>query len=171
MITIKPISRLILFAAVALLTACNPPPQATPATPEAIRQQIMQSYAPLTLVHVWATWCEPCREEFPDLLKAYNNFRDDGLQLILVSADDPELPKKVNTFLQQQKSPVNSLISTQLNEDFIESLSPDWSGVLPSTFFYGPDGKLLSEWEGMRSYDHYVTTIQALINQTTGGTP
>ena len=32
--------------------------------------------ANVKVVNVWATWCQPCREEFPDLLRAYEKTRD-----------------------------------------------------------------------------------------------
>ncbi len=159
------------FTAVALLSACTPRPIATAATPEDIRQQIMQSDAPLTLVHAWATWCTPCRDEFPELLKVYHDFHPTGLHLILVSADDPDQLEKVENFLFEQQSPVGSLISTELNEDFINTLSPNWSGVLPSSFFFDANGALLFEWEGPRSYEQYSATIKTLLNQTTGDAP
>ena len=34
------------------------------------------------LVNFWASWCTPCREEAPDLIKIYNDYKDQGLQVI-----------------------------------------------------------------------------------------
>jgi thiol-disulfide isomerase/thioredoxin len=39
------------------------------------------------LVNIWATWCVPCREEMPDLLRLRRTYADRGLRLILVSGD------------------------------------------------------------------------------------
>jgi thiol-disulfide isomerase/thioredoxin len=143
------------------LAACKPSsPIATPATPQVIQQQIKNSTAPLTLVHVWATWCDPCREEFPELIKATSEFQ--SLEVILISADAPDEANAVVNFLTTQKSPFNSLISTELNQDFIESLSPKWAGSLPSTFFFRA-GKLVDEWEGKRTAEEYTKTIQSLL--------
>ena len=46
--------------------------------------------ASAVLVNVWATWCEPCREEMPDLVRFYREHRAQGLRLVLVSADDED---------------------------------------------------------------------------------
>jgi thiol-disulfide isomerase/thioredoxin len=159
-----------------LLTAvlqggCSRAPSAVAATPEEIQAQIAAVEAPLVLVHAWATWCEPCREEFPDLMQAVRRYRGEGLAVLLVSADDPADQDLVEAFLAQHESPVDSLISTELNQRFIESLSPNWSGALPATFIFSDAGECVSEWEGKRSLAHYQDTIETLLKQTKGATP
>jgi thiol-disulfide isomerase/thioredoxin len=148
-----------------ILTGCNPipPPVGVVATPLEIRASIRNSEEPLTLVHVWATWCDPCREEFPELMKVYREAHQRGLSLQLVSADDPADVETVNQFLREQQSPVNSLVSTELSGEFIELFSTNWSGSLPASFFFDANGKLVAEWAGKRSYDEYMQTIEQLL--------
>jgi thiol-disulfide isomerase/thioredoxin len=149
----------------AVLTACSASTSSTGvvATPKEIRAAISRPATPLTLVHVWATWCAPCREEFPELLKAYRNTRESGLALLLVSADDPDELDAVTAFLREHQSPENSLISTELSGEFVELFSTNWSGALPASFFYDETGKLVAEWAGKRSYDEYKETIEQLL--------
>jgi thiol-disulfide isomerase/thioredoxin len=148
----------------ALLSGCTPPAKAIPATPTALTHQIMTSRAPLAMVHVWATWCAPCVEEFPELLRIHADYATDGLALILISADDPEVPAEVETFLDEQQSPIGSYITTEVNQHFIEMLSPTWSGALPATFFYR-NGQLLAEVEGSRTYAQYAEVIEHLLGK------
>jgi len=154
-----------------LLFGCTPKPTATPASTPQIKQQIQDSSAPLTLVHLWATWCAPCREEFPELIKIQRNYSSRGVSIILISADDPNVPSTVETFLRQQACPIDSLIAVQLDQEFIETLSPNWSGALPSTIFFDAKGTRLKEWEGRKNYAHYAETIEVLLEQTKGATP
>ena len=54
------------------------------------------------LVNFWATWCDPCREEFPDLVKIDADFRRKGLDFITVSLDDlSEIKTEVPKFLRR----------------------------------------------------------------------
>jgi thiol-disulfide isomerase/thioredoxin len=40
------------------------------------------------LIDFWASWCSPCREENPYLVKAYNKYADKGLEIISISLDE-----------------------------------------------------------------------------------
>ncbi|SFW84479.1 AhpC/TSA family protein [Chitinophaga sancti] len=42
------------------------------------------------LVDFWASWCHPCREENPNLKKAYGELKDKGLEVLAVSLDDKQ---------------------------------------------------------------------------------
>ena len=160
------LAKILAAAILAGLTAScgsSPPSIAVVAAPAEIHDAVRNSEAPLTLVHVWATWCDPCREEFPELLKAYRYAQEKGLALLLVSADDPADLETVNDFLRQHQSPADSLVSTELTEEFIELFSTNWAGALPASFFFDANGALVAEWSGKRSYNEYVQTIDQLL--------
>ena len=44
------------------------------------------------LINFWATWCDPCREEFPDLVKVDSDYRSKGLNFVAISLDDVHAP-------------------------------------------------------------------------------
>lgn len=49
----------------------------------------------VTIIDFWASWCRPCREEMPNLVKIYADYKDKGLGIIGVSLDsDREAWKK-----------------------------------------------------------------------------
>src|SRR6476660_622921 len=56
------------------------------------------------LINFWATWCDPCREEFPDLVKLDAEYKGKGLNFIAVSLDDlSDIKSEVPKFLNQMK--------------------------------------------------------------------
>ncbi len=42
------------------------------------------------LVNLWATWCGPCRQETPELVKLHKEFRSQGVEVVGLSTEDPE---------------------------------------------------------------------------------
>ncbi len=151
----------------AVLTSCKPArPAAVPAAPSEMAARI-QNAEGLTMVHIWATWCDPCREEFPEVVHVLQEYPE--LSVILVSGDDPKDLDAVNAFLLEHHSPVGSLVATELSQEFIETFSPEWAGTLPATFFY-QDGRLLKEWSGKRTFEEYRETIETLLKNERSST-
>jgi thiol-disulfide isomerase/thioredoxin len=42
----------------------------------------------IVLVDFWATWCDPCKEEIPDLVKLRDKLKDKGFEILSVSMDE-----------------------------------------------------------------------------------
>src|SRR5947208_16852313 len=63
------------------------------------------------LINFWATWCDPCREEFPDLVKIDADYRSKGLNFVAVSLDDITYIKiAVPKFLNDMKATVPDVL-------------------------------------------------------------
>lgn len=56
---------------------------------------ILSSDKKYTVVHFWATWCVPCRKEFPDLIKHFSQFNNTDVILISCDYNSDEQRKKV----------------------------------------------------------------------------
>ena len=105
------------------------------------------SQARIVAVNLWATWCIPCREEFPDLLQFRMEKQPAGFELLLVSTDlDPENDGTV-AFLASMGVDFPSYLKEGDDQDFLDRLSPDWSGILPTTIWF-VDGELRLTHEG-----------------------
>ncbi|MEW6335948.1 MAG: redoxin domain-containing protein [Acidobacteriota bacterium] len=137
----------------ALSSATAAAPELRPSGAAGVKAAVEAARGKVVLVNVWATWCEPCREEFPDLLRLRREERSRGLELILVSADFERQAATAQAFLREQGVDFPSLLKSGDDMDFIEGLEPRWSGSLPATFVYDRSGRLVEYWEGMADYE------------------
>lgn len=97
------------------------------------------------LVNFWATWCDPCREEFPDLVKLDEDYRSKNLNFVSVSLDDvTDITTEVPKFLNQMKAAMPVvLLDVKDPEPAIKFVDPTWDGQMPATFLYDKDGKIV----------------------------
>jgi len=111
-----------------------------------------------TVVNVWATWCGPCRAEFPALLEAAR--RHPGVRLVLVSADFDDQMPAVRRFLADHGVRDTTYIKSEADQAFIDGLNPAWSGALPATFVYDARGNRVAFWEGEADAHRFETAIE-----------
>jgi thiol-disulfide isomerase/thioredoxin len=119
----------------------------------------------ILLINIWATWCIPCKEEFPDLIKISDKYNEQ-IELIGISIDFPdEVESKIKPFLNKLKPNFINYVNVENDtEKFINNLNLDWSGAIPATFFYDSDGKQLLFYEGKMSFKEIETKALKMIN-------
>ena len=117
------------------------------------------------LINVWATWCVPCREEFPDLVKISESYSN-KVRVVGISVDDSEvLDSKVIPFLKNQKAKFeNYLLKVTEPEDFINLLNKKWSGAIPATFIYKKNSKQNEMLIGKQSYKLFEQAVKKVID-------
>lgn len=95
------------------------------------------------LINFWATWCEPCREEFPDLVRINADYSKSNLDFITISLDEPEDNKtKVPEFLREMRAQMPAYLLNVIDPQIvIDMVDPNWHGGLPATFLYDASGK------------------------------
>ena len=118
----------------------------------------------VVLVNFWATWCEPCREEFPALVRLHDTYRGRGLSLVAISMDEPESSEDIEKFLASQRAHFGSY-RHQFRDfgAFIDTVNPRWGGGIPASFLYDRSGKLVSSWQGATTFEEFEAAIKPLL--------
>jgi len=98
----------------------------------------------VTLVNFWATWCPPCREEIPDLIKLQERYKD-SVQIIGVSSDDVSA-EEVAKFAAEHR--MNYPIVMEKDHPEITKAFP---GIfaLPTTFVVDQDVRMVQKHVGL----------------------
>jgi thiol-disulfide isomerase/thioredoxin len=97
------------------------------------------------IVDFWATWCSPCRRQIPELVALYKRYnKTRGLVIIGVSCDllQGEGLGAVEPFVEEFQ--INYPVALA-DEALVDSLGVE---AIPTTFFVGPDGKIISRIVG-----------------------
>ena len=129
----------------------------------AIMAAVKAPGAQATLVNVWATWCEPCRAEMPDLVRFYREHRAQGLRMVLVSADDDDQRAEVARVLGALGFDGRAFIKRGDDMAFIDALDPQWKGALPATFLFDGRGARQKSWLGAVTYDELRARVSGLL--------
>ena len=118
-------------------------------------------YDDVVLVNIWATWCAPCIEELPSMVRLVQRIKGD-FTLIAVSDEPPEV---IRSFLDrlQIKPPARFIVAT--SNEVYGIFKPQ---ALPESFLFQKGGKLVQKIIGPRVWDSFdwQTDIQDLIEQT-----
>ena len=106
-----------------------------------LRKALTPSGKPL-LVNFWATWCDPCREEFPDLVKLDADYKG-KIDFNTISLDElSEINRDVPKFLSEMKAEMPAyLLKAEDDDAAIAIVSKDFTGALPFTILYDTNGK------------------------------
>ena len=89
------------------------------------------------LVDFWASWCGPCREEIPNLIKAYEQYKDKGFLVVGVAVNDK--PKDTLRAIEKDGITYPQILNS-------EGIAPSVYGFngIPYIVLFGPDGTILS---------------------------
>ena len=134
-----------------------------PATAEEILKNVKNADARVVLVNVWATWCQPCVEEFPDLMAVYQEYKDQGLKLVFISADFEGQTDSAIAFLKAQGVDFPSYLKLSSDRAFINTLDPNWPGAIPATWLYDSEGNKRYFWLGKTSREQFEKKIRDVL--------
>jgi thiol-disulfide isomerase/thioredoxin len=156
---------LVLFFGAAAACAAGPD-RLAPLDESSYRQLLDSNRGKVVLIDFWATWCAPCRDEMPRLVKLETSLREQGLRLITISADEPEDEAQARKFLQRQKAPSPAFLKRVKNDEkFIDSIDAQWSGALPALFLYDRAGRKARSFIGETDIKELEAAIRKLLER------
>lgn len=105
------------------------------------------------LVNFWATWCPPCLKEIPDLIALYENRQD--IMVIGVAMDFSD-PQVVMDFVQAMSITYPTVLGNRQIASQLDDIP-----LLPSTYFFDPDGKPAARQLGIISRESIEKFIES----------
>lgn len=120
----------------------------------------------LTMVNVWATYCNPCLSEMPELGELAGEYRSDEFQIIGIVSDvqeesEAEAVEYAAMLVEQTGAAYPHLL---LNESLFRSMLSGVSAV-PTTFFVNEKGEVLDTVVGAMDKDSWKEKIDGLLKE------
>ncbi len=129
-------------------------------------QQLLAKYhgKPL-VVNFWATWCEPCRDEYPMVVELAKQFKPQGVEVIGIDMDDESDMNLVRRFIVKMAPGFpNYRQKPGIDLDrFYDGVNPQWKGTMPQTMFYGKDGNVVGFFLGSRPRAQFEQAFRATL--------
>jgi thiol-disulfide isomerase/thioredoxin len=110
----------------------------------------------VVLLNFWATWCQPCRTEIPDLVKKQRQYRG-GLQIIGITYP-PEKTSEVRRFVRKLRMNYPVAVGTKETKTLFTS-----SETLPMTVVIDRDGVVRDVIEGIMYEDEFEGKVKPLL--------
>ena len=111
----------------------------------------------VVLLNFWATWCPPCRQEIPDLVKLQWQYRNKGLRIVGITYP-PEKLSEVRRFVRKLQMNYPVAIGTKTSKTQFTS-----SETLPLTVVIDRDGAVLDVIEGIMYSEEFDQKVKPLL--------
>jgi thiol-disulfide isomerase/thioredoxin len=126
------------------------------------KPQSLQQYAGKTVVlNFWATWCEPCREEMPELSALHDAYKANNLVVLGIAVDDVAA---IGDFVKETQVSYPLFAAEMQGMEIASNLGNDKS-VLPFTVIIKADGSVAKTYFGRVSKALLEQTIVTLITK------
>jgi thiol-disulfide isomerase/thioredoxin len=140
------------------------PPAASPKLPQELRDTKLQTLDgeslklsdfsdKVLIVNIWATWCGPCRQEMPELVKISNEYKSRGLVVLGLATTYNERNDQahVKEYVRTQNVPYKIIWDDgTLAAPLVQAVQGQ--SVIPQSFVISRDGRIVKHFTGFRPY-------------------
>ena len=130
-------------------------------TAEALVKDLDSVEAETVVLNFWATWCGPCRMEFPEFIRYDQEMAADGVEVRFVSLDQPVDLALVHAFLDEHEIQEPSYLYTGQG-DVTTALNPFVGNTLPVTMVLDADRIVRATHVGLMTYDELTETVASV---------
>ncbi len=122
-----------------------------------IEKKLSDFKGKVVIVDFWATWCPPCREEIPHFIDLYNQYKEQGLEVIGIALD-MQGEKVVPGFVLKNKINYTVLLGN-------EEVSDLYGGIraIPTTFIVDKEGNIRKKYIGYNDKEVFEKDIKELL--------
>lgn len=107
------------------------------------------------VINFWGTWCGPCRNEIPDLVRIYDEYKAQGIEIISLAVNDT--PDRVREYAAESgMNWVHLMGDKQILIDYKATTG------IPTTIFLDKNGKEVHRFIGSQGYDEFKQAFQHL---------
>ncbi len=119
----------------------------------------------VVLINFWATWCDPCVKEIPDLQRFYENWKDRGFRIVGFAEENPSGKgnrSDVKSFANQYGVTYPLAMSNRKIRDAFWSRF-GYRQKLPTTFLINRDGRLVETFVGRLKPEQFREEVRPLL--------
>jgi thiol-disulfide isomerase/thioredoxin len=132
-----------------------------------LRAAMKQHRGRVLVLHLWATWCEPCLRELPLVGALAREAPADGVDVLSVSLDDStaRAAEEVARVLEERGSTAMSRNIVRMDDPdaLVASIDPRWRGDIPAFFAYDRRGRLRHAQVGEMTRDGFHDLVKDLL--------
>jgi thiol-disulfide isomerase/thioredoxin len=121
----------------------------------------------ILFLNIWATWCVPCVEEFPALVKLNDHYSEYEVEFIGLSVNsETDIDSLIIPFVERNGVKFEIYVADEsAAEEIIQYLNEDWSGAIPVSVIFDRNGKQKKFLLGAHSFEFFRMSIDSVLSE------